>query len=77
MYRCQLCQAVVPPGTPAHRVVLERRVKQYPYRPRANVVVIPPKDGKKKKTEYRDDPGGEGAEIVKEVTACPQCAAKV
>jgi hypothetical protein len=56
--------------------VLERRAKQYPYRPRANVVIIRPKDGKKKKKEHRDDPGGQGTEIVREVMACAECAAK-
>ncbi len=30
---------------------------------------------KKLKKEYRDDPGGEGQEIVQEVIVCPACAA--
>lgn len=41
----------------------------------ANVVVVH-EAGKKPKKEYRDDPGGEGQEIVKEVIVCPTCAAK-
>jgi hypothetical protein len=33
-------------------------------------------EGKKPKKEYRDDPGGEGQENVKEMMVCPACAAK-
>jgi hypothetical protein len=75
MFRCQLCQCVVPPHTPCQHLVVKRRSKEYPYRSRANVVVVsePPK---KRKKEYRDDPGGEGREIAKEVIVCPTCAAK-
>jgi hypothetical protein len=76
LYRCQLCQAAVPPRTPAHRLVVKRRTKQYPYRSRANVVIRKPEPGKKPKREYRDDPGGEGEEIVRELTVCPACAAQ-
>ncbi len=74
MYRCPLCQCVVPSRTPCHRVVLRRCPKEYPYRPRANVVVVR-SAGKKPRREYRDDPGGRGQEIVEEVLACPDCAA--
>jgi hypothetical protein len=75
MFRCQLCQTVVPARTPSHRIVLKQRDKKYPYRSRANMVVVfePPK---KKKKEYRDDPGGEGREIVREAIVCPACAAR-
>jgi hypothetical protein len=55
--------------------VVKRRSKEYPYRLRANVRIIR-KKGKKKKKEYRDDPGGEGEEIVQEVIACRDCAAR-
>jgi hypothetical protein len=75
MFRCQLCQCVVPPRTPCHHLVLKRRSKEYPHRSKANVVVVkePPKKPKK---EYRDDPGGDGQEIEKEMIVCPTCAAK-
>jgi hypothetical protein len=75
MFRCQLCQCVVPPRTPGQQLVLKMRRKKYLYRSRANVVVVY-EAGKKPKKEYRDDPGGEGREIVKEVIVCPTCAAK-
>ena len=75
MFRCQLCRSVVPAKTPCHRLVLEWRKKEYPFRPRANVLVRKPKPHAKPKKEYRDDPGGQGYEIVKEVIVCPICAA--
>jgi len=74
MFRCQLCLSVVPARTPSQHVVLEQRSREYPYRTRANVIVRKPKDGKKTKKEFRDDPGGEGHEIVQEVIVCPTCA---
>jgi hypothetical protein len=61
--------------TPAQRLVVRSRRKEYPYRPRANVVIVRIKARKTKK-EYRDDPGGEGEEIVQEITVCPACAAR-
>ena len=76
MFRCQLCQRVVPPRTPCQRLVLKQRCKHYPHRPRANVVVRKRTADKKPKKESRDDPGGEGQEIVQEVTVCPDCAAR-
>src|SRR5262249_42717236 len=76
MFRCQLCQCVVPPRTPSQRLVLQRRSKKYPHRCRANVVVRQRADDKKPKKEYVDDPGGAGQEIVHEVTVCPACAVR-
>jgi hypothetical protein len=57
-------------------LVLKRRSRKYPYRPRANIVVRKPAPDKKPKKDFRDDPGGEGQEIVQEVIVCPKCAAK-
>jgi hypothetical protein len=75
MFRCQLCQGVVPPQTPSHRLVLRRRRKAYPHRSRANTFVRTNEVGKRK--EYHtDDPGGEGQEAVEEVLVCPACAAR-
>jgi hypothetical protein len=75
MYRCQLCQCVVPPRTLCHHLVLKRRSKAYPYRSRANTVVRITEAGKRK--EYHtDDPGGQGQEVVQEVIVCPACAAQ-
>ena len=75
MFRCQLCQCVVPPRTPCHHLVLDRRKRQYPYRSGANTFIRTNESGKRK--EYHtDDPGGEGYEVVREVIVCPACAAR-
>jgi hypothetical protein len=76
MFRCQLCQCLVPPRTPLQRLVLKKRGKKYPYRSRANVIVRQRRTDKKPRKETVDDPGGEGQEIVQEVMVCPDCAAR-
>lgn len=74
MFRCKKCQCVVPPRTPAHRLIVQRRSKEYPYRSKANVVVRRTSLDKKPKKQYLDDPGGIGEETVSEVVVCPACA---
>lgn len=69
MYRCHFCGATVAPRTPATRIAIETRVRHYPARPNA----VPVR--RQTKTEWVDDPGGEGVEIVREAFACPSCAA--
>jgi hypothetical protein len=71
MYRCELCKEVVAPNVPSHRVTIETREVRYPYRAGANRPAP-----QAKKHEKRDDPGGSGREIVREVMACPRCAGK-
>lgn len=68
MYRCQLCNAVVPPNTPAHRVVVETRPTEYPSRPKAHSQRVG------RKVKHFDDPGGAGYEISKEALACRSCS---
>jgi hypothetical protein len=68
MFRCPLCSCVVPPRTRVRRLVLDRRTRQYPVRPKANLVV------RKGKEHHTDDPGGTGHETVREVLVCPDCA---
>jgi hypothetical protein len=75
MFRCPLCQRVVPPRTPAQHLVVRQRRRAYPYRSRANSFIRTNEAGKRK--EYHtDDPGGEGQEVIQEVIACPACAAQ-
>ena len=71
MYRCEVCKELVPPGTVSKKVVVETREVNYPRRAAANR----PKPGDSKR-ERRDDPGGRGSEIVREVIACPRCASR-
>ena len=75
MFVCQFCGRSVPPRTPAIRVVVDRRPKQYPLRRDANAFRRPAPDGRMK--DYTaDDPGGVGWEIASEWLACPACAAE-
>ena len=68
MYRCERCRSVVPPRTPAKRLVVQTRVVEHPYRKEAGVRIV---DGKLKKY---DDPGGTGTQIVREEVVCSACA---
>lgn len=67
LYRCQLCDVVVPANTPSHRKVVETRPRKYPFREKANHFK---KDGRLEKT---DDPGGLGYETVREFLVCSSC----
>ena len=69
MYRCELCDMVMPARTPSVRVTTETRPTEYPSRPKANKLRIG------RKAKHFDDPGGAGYEIAKEAVACPRCAA--
>jgi hypothetical protein len=69
---CGLCAVYTKPGEKAFRVIVETREKIYPYREGANVFVPRDEPGKK---IIKDDLGGKGREIVKEVLACAPCAA--
>jgi len=81
-YRCERCNVVPEPGTPAHKLVVEKRAKTYPARKKANRYsphlekTIPDPDNPKKRIlhPHFHDPGGEGWEIARELTVCPECA---
>ena len=68
MFTCQECGVTVPAGTRAQRFVVETRVVHHPARVKANTVKVQGKD------KHRDDPGGTGTQIVREVLLCPACA---
>ncbi len=68
MFRCDMCNVVVTPGTPSHTVVVETRPTEYPSRAKAHRMRV----GRKLKT--LDDPGGAGYEIAKEARVCGSCA---
>ena len=67
MYRCDRCGEVSSPRTPSLREVVVTRAKSYPHRNKVNRIRI---EGK---VRLWDDPGGEGREIVREITVCPDC----
>jgi hypothetical protein len=70
MFICEMCKSIVPPSTPATRLVVETRNVTYPFRKDAHIFR---RNGRLVK---QDDPGGRGLEIVKEVSVCPECAHK-
>ena len=75
MFLCHLCGTVVPPRIAPTRIIVKSRSKQYPSRHGANVFYRLDEKGKLKRREV-DDPGGIGWEIVREILACPDCAAE-
>jgi hypothetical protein len=79
VFRCQQCREVVPPNTRPVRRVVETRERQYPFRPKANRLKRKPRPDdpeSTKRVRYRNDPGGSGREIVRELALCPACAAE-
>ncbi len=71
MFRCHFCQQVTPPRTTRHSVVIETREKTYESRRRE-----PKRRRFQDREETGGDRGGSGVEIIQEVDACPECAAK-
>lgn len=67
MYRCEICCTTVPPRTRRHLIAVTRPAR-YPARDRVYVVRG---DGLR---YAKDDPGGTGHEIAREIIACPACA---
>ena len=61
LYRCALCDSIVPPNTSARSVVTEVRRRTYPVRERS----IPPAGKSGKRRRWRDDPGGSGWEAAR------------
>lgn len=74
MFRCHFCQQITPPKTTRHSVVIEVREKRYSSQKREF------KRGGGRNFRDRDEPtpdrGGQGVEIMREVSSCPACAAK-
>ncbi len=68
MYRCAICNTVVPSHTPAHRLTVESRTLTYPKREKAHAF------RRERQRLHHDDPGGIGTAISREVLACVICA---
>lgn len=71
MYKCNICNKVVPPKTRCHKLTINKRDKTYPYRPKANSSL----GGRKQ--DRASDKGGAGWEIRKEINCCPECLGKM
>ncbi len=63
-----MCGEAKGPRVAAVRVVVEWRRVVFPFRKEVNRFW---RDGRER---WSDDPGGEGLQVVREVTACPACA---
>lgn len=72
MYICQKCLSNIPANQPSFNFTTHKRQKHYPKRLQANVFID--QNGKQQK---RDDPGGTGYEIVKEIKVCKACFDKL
>lgn len=77
MFRCQMCETVVPAGTRSTKVVVATRARVYEARgqdprERRGGRVFRGRRGPRKKKPY--DKGGQGTEIVRELSVCPSCA---
>ena len=68
MFHCQGCQRLTHPGEPSSRKVVATKRVLYPPR----LGVYPSK--KDKKFSTRDDHGGTGSQIVREILVCERCA---
>lgn len=89
MFRCPICQRVTSPREAGVPVVLQTRAKEYPFRHRAfpgsrrawavrknadgDRTAIRVKRRSRDPEDRRDDRGGTGHEIVREVLVCWQC----
>lgn len=73
-YRCQLCNKSISAGIPSKKVVTAYCNYMHPMRFKAMSRKVV-KNGKKK-IEYINDPGGPGLQIIREASACPDCAAE-
>lgn len=71
MFRCQMCDTVVPAGTRANKVVVASRPRTYASRgggDRGNF------RGRFREPQPAFDKGGTGREIVRELSVCDNCA---
>lgn len=67
MFNCGLCNTSSKPKETAYRIVVETREAIYPYREGVHKFR---KDGKR---VVKDDPGGRGIEVAREVLAHKAC----
>ncbi len=78
MFRCQLCGTVMPPGTRTHKLIVQTRAKKYEPREKPQSRGGGGFRGRGGRPTRRRlmDPGGEGREIVRELSVCAECAEK-
>lgn len=77
MYRCQNCRRVMPAGTSSVKVVVKTRPKMYASRGHQEREYFRGPRRPMRATGPAYDKGGEGREIVQELTVCHECAAEM
>lgn len=70
MYKCSICGNHSEPGETQHKVVVATRMHDHPPRDDA----YPRRMTATGEKVARDDPGGRGPQIEREVNACSHCA---
>ncbi|WP_164008615.1 hypothetical protein [Pyxidicoccus trucidator] len=68
MYRCQSCQKSVGPRVSSHRVTVATRLTEFPARPGTQ------RHAEGRRVRWKDDPGGMGLQIARELQVCGPCA---
>ncbi len=83
MFQCQECQRISKPREPSELVVVARHLHTFPARPQAHrykQTEVRHRRGrvfrKEGKVAYKDDPGGVGYQIDREIRVCAQCVPK-
>lgn len=79
MFRCQKCGTVVPAGVRTNKVVVASRPRVYEPRgqdPSERRGRVRFQRGRRVKKRKSYDKGGQGTEIVRELSVCPKCAAE-
>lgn len=71
MFRCQMCDTVVPAGTRANKVVVASRPRTYASRGGGERGGF---RGRFREPRPEFDKGGTGREIVRELSVCGNCA---
>lgn len=78
VFRCDSCGTVVPAGVREHKIVVETRPKRYEARGSSRETFRGPRHrgpiGRRARRQRSFDKGGEGTEIVREISVCPKCA---
>lgn len=72
-FRCEVCGNAVEPGINARKLVVAKRMKEYPYRREVHRKMVLDEKGRLKE-KWTDDVGGLGWEIARELMACHDCA---
>ncbi|REJ72797.1 MAG: hypothetical protein DWQ34_13815 [Planctomycetota bacterium] len=74
MYRCELCQTIVPAGRRSIKVVLKTRPRTYAPRGSERQERYRGFRGRRPRKTTPYDKGGVGTEIVQEAMVCQSCA---